>query len=55
MTSDNEIDDVLSVLSFSYKLFVKKRVADVALSTINPVNETNLSIDEEMIDVTPLS
>ncbi|KAI5427277.1 hypothetical protein KIW84_032623 [Lathyrus oleraceus] len=55
MTNDGEINGVLTILSFSYKLFVKKCVADVVISTIAHVDETNFSINEEIINGTPLS
>lgn len=51
--SKDEVDVALSVLSFNYKLFIGKHVADNAIPNIAPVVESAPRFDEEMLDVSP--
>lgn len=52
MTCDDKVVVFPNILNFSYKLFVGEHVANIVLTT--PVEDTDLSIDEEMVDVAPL-
>lgn len=53
MTSDYEVVVLPAILDFSYQLFVRKYVATIVYAT--PVDDTNMSINEEMKYGSPIS
>lgn len=53
VNGNDEVGYIPSFLNFSYNFFVGKYVAHIMLHT--HIDDTNLSISEEMINVAPLS
>lgn len=55
IASKDEYGVISEVMNFNYKLFGGKHVPDISLHNVRTVDKSNQVVDEDMLDVAPLS
>lgn len=54
ITTEDEIGVDLSLLNFNYNLFVGKYAPYIMLPNVTGIDESDLAIDKNILDVTPM-